>query len=260
MKRSQQDELIQLAFGELKKDRADQLRAKMSADESAFVMDFEEIRKDLKRLPVPEHQLSTERLRDAILSQGLHPKRQAPLWLRFAWVPAAAVAAIAFAQVMSLGQGHTPNAAQEPVAMSVSPADETTGAHLDSAVDAVRTGIDGILRPAESGQPAMSMASSAKTIRRSARNESVRNLTSRGSSETSTVEPSASTALLMANAITAAAPVETGESDAMPATFAAPATTQEKPGVIMIGTEKDAVTGANKASEVTSTGNVGISG
>jgi hypothetical protein len=57
---------------------------------------FRQIRDGLRQLAdVPEHQLSNERLRQAILQQGLKPKRTAEPILSWLWMPVATCSAVA---------------------------------------------------------------------------------------------------------------------------------------------------------------------
>lgn len=98
MKPRDEDSLIQLAFGELTEAEASQVREALKHDRvgaSKFAQ-YERLKDGLALLrEIPEPQISTARIREAILGQGL---RQRPDGLRWAWVllgPAvAAVAAI----------------------------------------------------------------------------------------------------------------------------------------------------------------------
>lgn len=92
MIRNRTDKLVEAAFGD--RDRAD--LGTLSAEEIRELAQLEELRATLPRLnKIPEPQISTERLRDAILAQGLKPQptRSSNSWM---WTPAAAFA-MAFA-------------------------------------------------------------------------------------------------------------------------------------------------------------------
>lgn len=87
--RKKEDDLIQLAFGDLKKEHADALRQACSADAEASetLRSYEMMREGLLGLKdIPEMQMSTERLRDAILKDGLKPHPQSRFnWNLLAW-------------------------------------------------------------------------------------------------------------------------------------------------------------------------------
>lgn len=97
MKKNHDESIIALAFGELGQAEAAALKAELANSNEAADMlaDYRAIKEDLRRLDVPPHQLSTERLRDAILGQGLKPKAVFP-W-KLAWMPVAAAAIAVFA-------------------------------------------------------------------------------------------------------------------------------------------------------------------
>ena len=89
MNKREEDRLIELAFGELDSTEESILAHRVHSDEEfeAFVSEWEELRDDLKDLrDIPEMQFSKERLRDAILGQGLKPAR-----LRMTCLPPAIV-------------------------------------------------------------------------------------------------------------------------------------------------------------------------
>ena len=94
MRNKFEEELAQLAFGDLSDERASKLRAQAGPDpETARTYEmYCRMKDELKSLAVdvPSDQLSTERLRDAILQRGLTEKpvaRTRPSWV---WVPIAA--------------------------------------------------------------------------------------------------------------------------------------------------------------------------
>lgn len=93
-----EDQLARLAFGELSEREEAELRRACECDpEARKALDqYQTIRHGLKLLPVTPHQLSTERLNEAILRQGLrNPSEPSPWrWLSAPTWAAATVLAI----------------------------------------------------------------------------------------------------------------------------------------------------------------------
>jgi len=94
MKGKFEEKLAQLAFGDLKPDEAAKLEQEAQANPEAMrtLALYKDMRAGLRSLSdIPEDQFSKERLRDAILTQGLRPVPTRPVsnraWL---WMPAAA--------------------------------------------------------------------------------------------------------------------------------------------------------------------------
>lgn len=104
MNRKREDELMQLAFGDLRRDDSQGLHAQVETDPEAAKAygAYCEMRDGLRALKeIPEMQLSTERLRDAILKEGLQPKRESA-W-NWSWLATPiAVGACAFVVVVAL--------------------------------------------------------------------------------------------------------------------------------------------------------------
>ncbi|HWD39290.1 MAG TPA: hypothetical protein VG944_10605, partial [Fimbriimonas sp.] len=76
MNRKFEDQLARLAFEELQNEESSALEARVANDpEAAKVLkDFRSIKQGLRGLAdIPDHQLSNERLREAVLAQGLKP-------------------------------------------------------------------------------------------------------------------------------------------------------------------------------------------
>ncbi len=91
-----EEKLAQLAFGDLSEGEARQLELEADRDPEArrALMMYKDMRNSLRGLAeIPEDQFSKERLRDAILTQGLKPAPTRPIsnrtWL---WMPVAACA------------------------------------------------------------------------------------------------------------------------------------------------------------------------
>lgn len=117
MERNYEDKLMELAFGELNPEEATRLEARLEADPLAArdVAFTRLMREDLLSLAdnVPPDQLSKERLRQAILGNGLHPvPMRRSLGLGWLWAPAAAFAA-AFVFVFLRNQPAEPTFVQD---------------------------------------------------------------------------------------------------------------------------------------------------
>lgn len=101
MKRKLEEQLSRFAFGDLDSGEAARLEAEIAGDADALqtLASYRAMRVDLEALgaEIPAHQLSTERLRDALLDQGLRStsKKATYGWL---WAPTS-VAVIAFGLV-----------------------------------------------------------------------------------------------------------------------------------------------------------------
>lgn len=105
MNKKLEEKLAMLAFGDLSPEETMGLERELSRDPEAglILRQYRDMRTGLKALhEIPEHQLSTERLRHAVLNQGLKPKARPQLgWL---WMPTVA-AAFAFG-IMFMRDGH----------------------------------------------------------------------------------------------------------------------------------------------------------
>lgn len=108
------DELLNLAFGELSDRDSQAFEARLLGDSSAQKeLDLlRTLRSDLTAIrdDIPEMQFSKERLREAILSSGTKPARHAFPWLNWVLGPAALASVAALAFVMTKGVNH-----KEPV-------------------------------------------------------------------------------------------------------------------------------------------------
>lgn len=108
------DELLNLAFGELTERDSQALEARLLGDSSAQTeLDLlRTLRSDLTAIrdDIPEMQFSKERLRQAIESSGAKPVRSGINWLNFLLGPAAVASVAALAFVMTKGASH-----REPV-------------------------------------------------------------------------------------------------------------------------------------------------
>jgi hypothetical protein len=93
MKRRDEDRIIDLAFGEIPGSEATRLEQQLSSNPAAAqtLSQFKRLKTDMALLnDIPDHQISTERIREAILRGGLKQKRNYWAW---SLVPALAAAA-----------------------------------------------------------------------------------------------------------------------------------------------------------------------
>jgi hypothetical protein len=116
MNKRLEEKLAMLAFGDLSPEETTRLEQEVAGDREASLIlaDYRGMRSGLKAMAdVPEHQLSTERLRHAVLNRGLRPKARPQFgWL---WMPASALA-LAFAIVMMRQTGSgLPGVGQGPL-------------------------------------------------------------------------------------------------------------------------------------------------
>jgi anti-sigma factor RsiW len=103
MKFRKEDRLAKLAFGDLNEQEAQELELLVKSDPrmEKTLMEYRSMRDGLRQLAdIPEHQLSNERLRDAILGNGLNPK--APVKFDWGWIATSALACFIVAGVVGL--------------------------------------------------------------------------------------------------------------------------------------------------------------
>jgi len=115
MRRRKENKLMNLAFGELSKDEAAALEGSLSDDPQArnTVQSYQRMRSDLQLLhDIPEMQMSHERLRDAVLREGLKKQNHAA---RFGWVVAPGMAVV-LAVALMMGRSQLSVNAPETVA------------------------------------------------------------------------------------------------------------------------------------------------
>ena len=248
MRRKNEEELIKLAFGDIEPQGSERAKKMLAEDAEAAKLfaGYSEIREGLKSLKTPEHQLSTERLREAILKQGL--KRQSPLagW-KWTFAPLA-VAAAAF--LITLRMGGQPTSGN----FADIPSDQGTKSTIQNPIDFNSTSRDPIIVPApEVSQPSVErnserFASASRTSGRSSASRTARS----------------TSASLIANRLPALSPADFSRSaidGALPAgALALNLETSEEQPIVLIGSESDESTGANRATEVSSASNVVIGG
>jgi hypothetical protein len=199
---------------------------------------------------VPEHQLSTERLRHAILNKGLSA-RPATSWWKLAWTPLAIAGLVFYAVRNTTVAGPDLRASAPPMdvvrdAGSAGVEDRSTPLVKPAPLAASAPAVQPESRP-KSFAPAAPAA--GRLAMRSAPPGSPRYRGAAGRARSIDLEPSV--ALSNAEAIELAvidAAVSSGVEGA------------SRPGIVLIGADKDEETGANRATEVASASNVLVGG
>lgn len=245
MKNKHDESIIALAFGELGEAEAARLRAEIagSHDANELLAEYSAIKGDLKRLGVPPHQLSTERLRDAILGQGLKPKAASP-W-RLAWIPVAA-AAIAVFSFQFLAPDRKSGVVANSVASDTSSSVVDPSLRFDPVGELVLESLPDLrdeLPPRIGTASANTSVRSLANNRHGTRRNEVR--TSSLDSAPKTVKPSVTTAVNTFESITPSSKdVDSADGSAF----------------VLIEKERDANTGASRAIEISDPNNVVIGG
>ena len=247
MRRKNEEELIKLAFGDIEPQGSERAKKMLAEDAEAAKLfaGYSEIREGLKSLKTPEHQLSTERLREAILKQGLKQKSPLAGW-KWTFAPLA-VAAAAF--LITLRMGGQPTSGSV-----VTTSNGNSSGSIDRPIDFIPSNTEPIVVPApEVSQPSVErnserFASASRTSGRSSASRTARS----------------ASASLIANRLPALSPADFSRSaidGALPAgALALNLETSEEQPIVLIGSESDESTGANRATEVSSASNVVIGG
>lgn len=246
MKKRLEEKLAMFAFGDLSPEETTQLEKEVAGNREAMLVleEYRGMRSGLKAMgDIPEHQLSTDRLRHAILNQGLKPKSRPQIgWL---WMPATA-AALAFGIVMVRN-------ANRSVLPAIGPAGGSHEFVVNETPDAfaLATASGEILSVANTQPtPAVSYAAIKTAPIRHRRDDRSRieDLKARVNQEFEN--------LLSANeGIAAEAALDTKSRSA-----AKPSTSPSGAPIVLIDTAKDSTTGAQKAKEVDSASNVAVGG
>lgn len=269
MKPHNDDQLLNCAFGDITPDEA--MRIEADAARNAELRErldsYQNLRAGLRALgdKVPDHQLSNERLRDAILARGLSTTARpisSPRWWQMAWMPIAAAAIAAVVFMAKPNRPVTPSVAiKQGDNLFVVP---TIDAPKASEAVAMRVSDDDAIaaRNYAAVLGGMPIEGSAPSPRQ---REAVRpSPTSRRMSEGRTV-PSAPMAMIASGGTgLAAAAAPTGPS----AAFGSGAPSMDAPArddvathpIVLIDSEPDANTGASRATEVGSPSNVIVGG
>jgi len=246
MRRKNEEELIKLAFGDIEPQGSERAKRMLADDAEAAKLfaGYSEIREGLKSLKTPEHQLSTERLREAILKQGLKQKSPLAGW-KWTLAPVA-VAAAAFLITLRMGG--------QPTSGTVAdiPTDLGPKATIQNPIDFRSTSREPIIVPApEVSQPSVERNTERVASRTSGRSGGSRAARAAGASVVAFRAPTLSPADFSRSAIDGALPA---------GALALNLETSEEQPIVLIGSESDESTGANRATEVSSASNVVIGG
>lgn len=245
MNRRFEDELLQAAFGDLTPEHAEEIERMAARDPEAArtLASFKQMRADLSELrDIPQHQLSTERLRHAIEQQGVRPRRVG-LGLGWLWAPAVAAASV-FVVTYLMNVSRFQNAARMPeVASHTQPSNKALLNPTDLGVFEVQPGED-VENPQEQSESNVAQVrpSTASTPRMPLRREHTGYVASvtvphYGPDPVYGPAPEASAAI-------AAETVPTASEVAQPSST--------DNGVILIQSDRDMMTGANRATELSS--------
>jgi hypothetical protein len=242
MKNRHEDDLIRLAFGDLEAHEAEAVRARVAEDPAAkrLYATYSGMAEGLKDLKAPEHQLSTERLRHVILNKGLENK--SPAFLRWIWAPTALAAIVVTGWFLARSQ--------TDLSAKISPQPSNNERVLPGTPDpedsraALGTISPTILNPNASTETQPDHVASITRPKRFATNAPVDRESERRGMRTVAMLKSAEPGLEIIEAAVADAAVENDGSS----------------GIVIIGAETDAHTGARKATEVPSPSNVVIGG
>jgi hypothetical protein len=279
------DLLFGYAFGELSDAEIAKIESELMLDD-AFQSEanlLKDLKSDLKSFEeIPEMQFSTERLRDAILGQGLKPKKVAPQWLSWVSAPMALASVVLLAFVFTGGVNRMLGRQQNPVYVSAGSSQSATS--LSGPMVAVNESAFSLQSKATGSQVSSSanqtpksedekMQSGRKGNRRmNPRNERAKGLVAAldTSSRPSLARPASQSARSMRNM---GVPVGVNNevagnvslSDTVPeqgsASIISAAKAEVSPTeIVILNSERDAGTGAAIATEVKNPTNVVIGG
>lgn len=248
MRRKNEEELIKLAFGDIEPKGSEHAKRLLAEDAEAAKLfaGYSEIREGLKSFKTPDHQLSTERLREAILKQGLKQKSPVAGW-KWTFAPLAVAAAAFF---IALRMGGQPTSG--PVVTSFDPNPSST---IEKPIDFNSSNPAPLVVPApEVVHPTdRDPAKVASTTRTSGRSNA-----SRVARHDRTA--SASVVVFKAPALSPADFSRSAIDGALPAGALALNVEPSDESIVIIGSDSDESTGANRATEVSSASNVVIGG
>jgi hypothetical protein len=262
MNRKVEDRLIDLAFGDLTPEEAASLEARAAHDpvSASTLQAYRDMRESLRSMAdLPEHQLSNERLKNAILARGLSQKETTPApvssrgWI---WMPIAACA-MAFTLVMwrntAPGSDVGPqivlgSKALDAVAFNAKPLEQPT-AEATEPIPSTTKAVEPELVPAPAHETNRHVAKAPSNPVRATRTKAVHHRTtmvaqSKRQEKVETQDP---------------APIILRASDVSEASSALPIVSTDQP-IVLIAQEKDADTGAQVATEVESESNVLVGG
>lgn len=250
-----EDQLAKLAFGELGPREEAELRRLCETDPEAgkALEQFQSIRHGLKQLPVTPHQLSTERLNEAILRQGLRSPAEPSLWR---WLSAPAWAAAAVLAIWGSWSIYSADLVESsPSAKPL--AARTNLSEGPSASSGMDASLENALAQAELSAPEKGAIESARVEPKSgAKVSPPPPISTEKSVRVAKREPSTPSDLVytadqlsidvIENAIVSSAAFAASPDDSEP--------------LVIIDEARDETTGASRAKEVTSVSNVVVGG
>lgn len=232
----------------MKRNEDEQLFAAFDGDTdttSGVIADLRAVKSDLLRLrsEIPECQLSTDRMRDAILNAGIKPKRN--FWM---WLAPASVVTACLAFVMIFRSGGDVVRGAEDFAQLARPINQPEN-DIVSSPD---------IATASKSTSAGSQPTVVASKKGSAKPSPIKRVAAFSPGKAHKALDTAGTR----RGFTPGGGSTKGshEATSLVATAMGPWDKADEPGVIVIDTQEDANTGANRASEVTTPSNVVISG
>ncbi|HEY3782402.1 MAG TPA: hypothetical protein VGL56_15070 [Fimbriimonadaceae bacterium] len=265
MKRRDEDRIIDLAFGEIPDSEAGRLQEQYNSNPAAAqtLSQFKRLKADLPLLnDIPDHQISTERLREAILRGGLKQKRNYWAW---SLVPALAAAASLFFLLPRNPSAQTVSRVQTPapettVAFETLPSQESAfhpETELTNLNHAVRSTYSyGSDNNGDDAKPALKQPEKRKREYVPAElNSSMVALNSAGQAGDAVIPQ---TEAAPANQPASQAPTDL--TAAPPADDTSAAAMNDPQKIIVVHDAEDNSTGAQQATEVDPTSNVVVGG
>lgn len=279
------DLLFGYAFGELSDAEIAKIESELMLDDAlqSEANLLKDLKSDLKSFEeIPEMQFSTERLRDAILGQGLKPKKVAPQWLSWVSVPMALGSVVLLAFVFTGGVNRMLGRQQNPVYVSAGSSQSATS--LSGPMVAVNESTFSLQSKATGSQVSSSANQTPKSEdekmqggRKGNRRMNPRNERAKGlvaaldtSSRPSLARPASQSARSMRNmgvpgGVNNEVAGNVSISDTVPeqgsASIISAAKTEVAPTeIVILNSERDAGTGAAIATEVKNPTNVVIGG
>jgi hypothetical protein len=259
MKRRLEDEAARLAFGDISPQEAEKLRQKLSGDRhaEAVFQTYADMRDGLKSLSeIPEDQFSRDRLRDAILTQGLKPiptrVRSNRNWL---WMPATA-SAMGFVLMFSVRMLHSHSG---PTNIVVNP---PKGYAIGSAIvrpNIVASNADSKARVGGIAKPSHSGGSDVRSVSFNPDEVDPRILATSfdATGEDASIDPDLGSRPALRNGSAPAGNVASNGLLTASTTASRVATSEP---IVLIEQDKDDQTGACRATEVSSVSNVLVGG
>ena len=260
MKRKHEDRLARLAFGDVSPAETFELEQLAAQDPeiARTLNEYRSIREGLRELAdVPAHQLSNERLKEAILGQGLRAKPHSTLDLSWLWMSGVACAAVAFLFVgLSRHRAVEPQVLIDPGKMEMN-GDVALNKSFDHPFEHVAVPS---VRVDRSATKTVALNKGSLTAHRSRHHRA-----SGGYFEAELITGILSDPMEDATAVpvpTASGPMPDTSTDVGSEATAKLQPVDDKPdgGVVVIESDKDPNTGTQKATELGSTTNVVFGG